>query len=180
MARLGHWLSTLRPVGCPHRTQDSLPVADQGYYRVGLVTHRVPSKGFRSAIVTSLPPFPSLLGAMSVHISDPFWAARKINRPQSLTMVNAAFTIGDANKRCMSSARKFGAMAQAPEKTNPPTTYVAPHRCARWRNGAADRCPCVPVAAKIPGKRKPLAKPPLHLLYSTYTHEPISVRGVRI
>src|SRR5262245_28408138 len=42
------------------RTQDSLPATGQ-VYRVGLATHRVPTKGFRDAIVTSFPPFPSFL-----------------------------------------------------------------------------------------------------------------------
>jgi hypothetical protein len=52
IARPRHSLSTLRPVGRPHRTQDSLPAAGQ-LYRVGFVTHRVPTKGFRSLIPLS-------------------------------------------------------------------------------------------------------------------------------
>jgi hypothetical protein len=30
-------------------------------YRVGLVTHRIPLKGFPDVVITSLPPFPSFL-----------------------------------------------------------------------------------------------------------------------
>ena len=44
-------------------TQDSLPGAGQALLG-GLSTRRVPLKGFRNAILTSLPPFPSLLGAI--------------------------------------------------------------------------------------------------------------------
>ncbi len=36
-----------------------------GLYRAGLATRRVPTKGFRVAIVTSHPPFPTLPGAMT-------------------------------------------------------------------------------------------------------------------
>jgi len=36
-------------------------------YRVGLVTHRVPTKGFQGVIVTSFPPLPSFLGAMTLY-----------------------------------------------------------------------------------------------------------------
>jgi hypothetical protein len=31
----------------------------------------------------------------------------------------------------------LGAMAQTPKKSDPPTTYIAPKPCAKWRNGAA-------------------------------------------
>jgi hypothetical protein len=54
ITRPAHSLSTLRRVGYPTATQDSLPAAGQPY-RAGLVTRRVPTKGFRS----SPPPFPS-------------------------------------------------------------------------------------------------------------------------
>jgi hypothetical protein len=37
-----------------------------GLYRAGLATRRVPTKGFRVALVTSHPPFPSLPGAMTL------------------------------------------------------------------------------------------------------------------
>ena len=60
-----HGLSTLRP--CSHlpgrQTRFRLPAR---LYRVGLATHRVPTKGFCVAILTSLPPFPSFLGASLV------------------------------------------------------------------------------------------------------------------
>lgn len=47
-------LSTLRSMGRPMTTQDSVPAADP-LCRVGLSTHRVPMKGFRPL---GLPPFP--------------------------------------------------------------------------------------------------------------------------
>ena len=46
--------------GLPRTTQDSLPAAGQALPD-GLSTRRVPTKGFRSASVTSHPPFPSFL-----------------------------------------------------------------------------------------------------------------------
>lgn len=54
ITRPAHSLSTLRRVGYPTATQDSLPAAGQPY-RAGLVTRWVPAKGFRS----SHPPSPS-------------------------------------------------------------------------------------------------------------------------
>ena len=45
--------------GLRRKTRFRLPAR---LYRVGLATHRVPTKGFRSAPVTSLPPFPSFTG----------------------------------------------------------------------------------------------------------------------
>jgi hypothetical protein len=33
--------------------------------------------------------------------------------------------------------QNLGAVAQAPKDRNLPTTYIAPDRCANWRNGAA-------------------------------------------
>jgi hypothetical protein len=58
IARLQHWLSTLRSGHHwpPRKTRFRLPAR---LYRMGLVTHRIPTKGFRDALVTSLPPFPS-------------------------------------------------------------------------------------------------------------------------
>jgi hypothetical protein len=52
------WLSTPRSAGCPDATQDSLPGAGQALLD-GLSTRKVPLKGFRNAILTSHPPFPS-------------------------------------------------------------------------------------------------------------------------
>ena len=70
MAWLLDWLSTPRSAGYPVATQDSLPGAGQALLD-GLSTRKVPLKGFRNAVLTSLPPFPSLLGAslFSVHPS---------------------------------------------------------------------------------------------------------------
>ena len=51
-------LSTLRRAGYPVATQNSLPAVGQTLPD-GLSTRRVPTKGFRGVIVTSLPPFPS-------------------------------------------------------------------------------------------------------------------------
>jgi hypothetical protein len=48
MGRLGHTLSTLRPVGHPARTQDSLPGVGQTLPG-GLKAHWVPPKGFFDA-----------------------------------------------------------------------------------------------------------------------------------
>ena len=45
IARPRHSLSTLRPPGRPGRTQDSLPAVGQ-LYGTGLLTRRVPTKGF--------------------------------------------------------------------------------------------------------------------------------------
>ena len=61
-----HALSTLRRLGYPKTTQDSLLGAWPAS-QAGLATRRVPTKGFRGVIVTSLPPFPSLLGAMTLY-----------------------------------------------------------------------------------------------------------------
>jgi hypothetical protein len=60
IARPERSLSTLRRGHyCPHRkTRFRLPAR---LYRVGLATHRAPTKGFRDESVTSLPPFPSFL-----------------------------------------------------------------------------------------------------------------------
>ena len=56
IAGLRHSLSTLRSRGCPRTTPDSLPAADQ-LYRMGLITHRIPTKGFHDAsyIASSFP-----------------------------------------------------------------------------------------------------------------------------
>lgn len=54
------WLSTLRRAGYPRPTQDSLPVAGQALPD-GLLTRRVPLKGFRGRFPTSHPPFPDFL-----------------------------------------------------------------------------------------------------------------------
>src|SRR5262249_37558338 len=62
LAGLPDSLSTLRRAGYPDPTQDSLPAVGQTLLG-GRSTRRVPTKGFRGVIVTSLPPFPSLLGA---------------------------------------------------------------------------------------------------------------------
>src|SRR5262245_1554376 len=53
------------PAGSPRRTQDWLLVAGQALPG-GIRTRRVPAKGFQGVVVTSYPPFPSLLGAMNV------------------------------------------------------------------------------------------------------------------
>ena len=70
VARPEHWLSTLRPDGHPsgRKTRFRLPAR---LYRVGLFTHRAPTKGFQAVIVTSFPPFPSYLGASMVQ-NEPF------------------------------------------------------------------------------------------------------------
>jgi hypothetical protein len=57
MSKLSVWLSTLRDGGRPPPRKTRFSAAGQ-LYRVGLVTHRVPTKGFRGVVVTSLPPFP--------------------------------------------------------------------------------------------------------------------------
>src|SRR5262245_26514404 len=61
MARPSHSLSTLRRPGRPGRRKTHFWLLAR-LYQVGLVTHRVPSKGFRAAPVTSLPPFPVFAG----------------------------------------------------------------------------------------------------------------------
>ena len=67
ITRPAHSLSTLRRVGYPTATQDSLPAAGQPY-RAGLVTRWVPTKGFRS----SHPPFPGF--AWRTHFKASKWA----------------------------------------------------------------------------------------------------------
>lgn len=55
------WLSTLRRMGHPTTTQDSLPAVGQ-LYRVGLVTYWAATKGFGSCLpLHRLPPFPSFV-----------------------------------------------------------------------------------------------------------------------
>src|ERR1700693_4098044 len=68
MARLGHRLSTLRSAAhtAPRKTRFRLRAK---LYRVGLATHRAPTKGFQGVVVTSFPPLPSLLGARSGTVS---------------------------------------------------------------------------------------------------------------
>src|ERR1700722_3020558 len=61
MARLQHSLSTLRPLDCSQRTQDSLLVAGQALPD-GICTRWVPTKGFCDASYINSP-FPKLLGA---------------------------------------------------------------------------------------------------------------------
>src|SRR5262249_56879793 len=72
-------LPTLRRVGYPDPTQDSLPAVGQTLLD-GLLTRRVPTKGFRGVLVTSLPPFPSLLGAIT-STAGCRTDASKVNRP---------------------------------------------------------------------------------------------------
>ena len=57
LAEPQRWLSTLRRVGRPTTTQDSLPVAGPSLSGRGLLTRRVPAKGFRdvSYIPSSFP-----------------------------------------------------------------------------------------------------------------------------
>jgi hypothetical protein len=64
IARRSGSLSTLRRADYPAPTQDSLPAVGQTLLD-GLLTRRAPTKGFRGVVVTSLPPFPSLLGAIT-------------------------------------------------------------------------------------------------------------------
>src|SRR5260370_858160 len=61
MARLRHGLSTLRhaPYDARRKTRFRLLAK---LYRVGLVPHKVPTKGFQD-VTTSFSPFPSLRGA---------------------------------------------------------------------------------------------------------------------
>src|SRR5262249_5817270 len=54
-------LSTLRRPSHPGRRKTHFWLLAR-LYQVGLVTHRVPTKGFRGVPVTSLPPFPSFSG----------------------------------------------------------------------------------------------------------------------
>jgi len=59
IARREHWLSTLRSAGYPAPRKTRFRLLAK-LYRVGLLTHRVPTKGFEGAIVTSSPPFSEL------------------------------------------------------------------------------------------------------------------------
>src|SRR6185312_12838089 len=58
VARRQHWLSTLRSAGYPAPRKTRFRLLAR-LYRVGLLTHRVPTKGFEGAIVTSCAPLPS-------------------------------------------------------------------------------------------------------------------------
>ena len=60
--------------GCPASTQDSLPAAGQ-LYRTGLITRRVPSKGFE-VYPTSHPPFPSFRSKVRSHLDVSSLASR--------------------------------------------------------------------------------------------------------
>ena len=62
IAWLSDSLSTHRSAGYPSPTQDSLPVAGQALLD-GLLTRKVPMKGFKVVIYISFP-FPKLLGAI--------------------------------------------------------------------------------------------------------------------
>src|SRR5262245_11045597 len=57
MGRLGHTLSTLRPVGRPARTQDSLPAVGQTLPG-GLSVPLGPSERFLRCFLHRFPPFP--------------------------------------------------------------------------------------------------------------------------
>ena len=65
IAWLSDSLSTLRRMGYPTTTQDSLPVAGQALLD-GLFTRKVPMKDFKVVVYTLflLPSFPSFLGAI--------------------------------------------------------------------------------------------------------------------
>jgi len=77
IAWLSDWLSTLRGVGHPNPTQDSLPAAGQALPD-GLYTRKVVNERFQRCFLTSHPPFPSFLGAItSTEVGSP-------DRPGSL------------------------------------------------------------------------------------------------
>ena len=63
IAWLSDWLSTLRGVSYLSTTQDSLPVAGQALPD-GILTRKVPMKGFKVADYISFP-LPKLLGAIA-------------------------------------------------------------------------------------------------------------------
>jgi hypothetical protein len=82
MGRLGHTLSTLRPVGHPTRTQDSLPVVGQTLPG-GLSAHWVPPKGFFDASYFASP-FPRLTLAQARSGPPRLWTHREsanLHRP---------------------------------------------------------------------------------------------------
>jgi hypothetical protein len=75
----------------PAATQDSLPAAGQ-LYRVGLVTHRTPMKGFRDAVVTSLPPFPGFAWRNDTFFFFPLYfpcAGWRLKGPKKVVTQNA-------------------------------------------------------------------------------------------
>ena len=67
MARPQNSLCTLRAAGCPANTQHSLPAAGQ-LCRVGLVTHRVPTKGFSFVSLHRFPLSQALPGARTSRV----------------------------------------------------------------------------------------------------------------
>ena len=75
------WLSTPHVTVTRLTAQDSLPGAGQALLD-GLSTRKVPLKGFLNAILTSLPPFPSLLGASLFSIPAP-WRGLTTNREEA-------------------------------------------------------------------------------------------------
>ncbi len=68
IAWLSDSLSTLRDANYSNTTQDSLPVAGQALLD-GVLTRKVPMKGFKVVIYISFP-FPKLLGAIDVTDAD--------------------------------------------------------------------------------------------------------------
>ena len=88
IAWLSGSLSTLRSAGYPRPTQDSLPAVGQTLLD-GLVTRRVPMRGFR-VLSTSHPPLPSLPGAIGstertrfgsagLSVVEPFMGRRRVS-----------------------------------------------------------------------------------------------------
>ena len=79
ITRPAHSLSTLRRVDYSTTTQDSLPAAGQPY-RAGVVTRRVPSKGFRS----SHPPFPGFAWRTQIAVKTVRHLVVKVTRARQL------------------------------------------------------------------------------------------------
>jgi hypothetical protein len=69
IARLQNSLCTLRAAGCPTNTQHSLPAAGQ-LCRAGLVTRRIPMKGFRVVSLHRFPLSQALPGARTFIFVD--------------------------------------------------------------------------------------------------------------
>jgi hypothetical protein len=106
IARPEHSLSTLRPRR-HHRGRKTRFRRRARLYRVGLVTHRVPMKGFRDAVVTSLPPFPSFHGASHPCQMSPLSRSQPLPRGGSATGNEPPKRMGPRKPGLVAGLRKF-------------------------------------------------------------------------
>src|ERR1035441_3723806 len=103
MARPRHSLSTLRPLDCSQRTQDSVLVAGPALPG-GIRTRRIPTKGFRNTgYITSSSP--KLLGAGCVPFVRPEMEEGAEGREYDLSRRAMLCKRDRANNRCPNHMR---------------------------------------------------------------------------